>query len=124
MMTAERSSPLLSEHDKQYGTPLWRAFERFKSTLDEQEISRFTEITLKEVLFHVRGLDRKHYISSATRSISSRFEPLIQFLDRHGRALDCMTQNQPSPSAIVWGILRVIIEVRVSASTLESLYSH
>jgi hypothetical protein len=120
---AEYPSLLLSNKDEQYQTPLWRAFERFKSTLDEREISCFTQTTLTEVLCQARDLDQKHITSSTTRRISNRLEPLFQFLDRYGRALDSLAQVQPKPSAIIWGILRAILEVRVAtcATTAEFL---
>lgn len=116
MMTAEDDvTGFFSQHDVQYKTPLWRAFEEFRSTLHPEEISAFTGATLEEVLFKVRDLDRQHTISNKSRTISRGFEPLIQFLDRHGRAIDCMVQTYPNPSALVWGILRVILEVRIEA---------
>jgi len=111
---AEYASLLLSNKDEQNKTPLWRAFERFKSTLDEGEISYFNQTTLTEVLCQVQDLDRKYVTSSTTRRISSRLEPFFDFLDRYGRALDCLAQVSPNPSAIIWGMLRVILEVRVS----------
>jgi hypothetical protein len=111
---AEYPSLLLSNKDEQSNTPLWRAFERFKSTLDEGEISYSNQTTLTQVLYQIRDLDQKHSTSSTTRRISSRLEPFFHFLDRYGRALDCLAQVQPKPSAIIWGILRVILEVRGS----------
>jgi hypothetical protein len=119
---AEYPSLLLSNKDEQNKTPLWRAFERFKSTLDEGDISCFNQTTLTEVLCQVRDLDRKHIASSTTRQISSRLEPFFHFLDRYGRALDCLAQVQPKPSAIIWGILRIILEVRFSTSATTAAF--
>lgn len=96
---AEHPSLLLSNNDEQYKPPLWRDFEKFKNTLDEGEILHFTENPLTEVLYQVRDLERKHIASSTTRRISSRLEPLIHFLDRYGKALGCLAQVQPKPSA-------------------------
>lgn len=106
---------LLSHLDEQHQTPLWRAFERFSGTLDQEEKAAFSDATLHELLFKVKDLDRKHAISSPTRNISRCFEPLIYFLNRHARALDCIVQAQPMPSAIIWGVFRVLLEVRLSS---------
>jgi len=92
-------------------TPLWKAFERFSNTLDPEEKATFTGVTLDDVLVHVRTLDQLHYSPSKLRLFSSRLEPLVRFLDRQARALDCMVQVHPYPSALIWGIVRVILEV-------------
>lgn len=114
-MAAESPLSLFSRLDEQHNSPLWKAFDRFRGTLNGGETSEFTEVTLEAVLFKVRDLDQQHAVSNQTRSISQRLEPLIQFLDRHAKALDCMAQTQPNPSALIWGMLRIILEVSRSS---------
>lgn len=117
MTMPDLSTGLLSQHDEQHQTPLWKAFKRFKSTLDEKDKADFTDVSLEDLLCQVRDLDQQHAVSSTTRSISRHFEPLIYFLDRHAKAIDCMVQCYPNPSALIWGMLRVILDVRHSTCT-------
>jgi site-specific recombinase XerD len=104
----------LSQQDTVNQTPIWRAFERFNRTLDASEKAAFTNITLQEVLMNVRHLDQVHASSSKSRRFTHQLEPFFNFLDRHARALDAMAQVQPRPSALIWGIVRVILEVTLS----------
>jgi hypothetical protein len=108
---AQISLGILSQRDENDQTPLWRAFERFRSTLDAEERAAFTSVTLGEVLVNVRDLDRVHAASSKSRCAARRLEPFFHFLDRYGRALDSMVQVYPYPSALIWGMVRVILEV-------------
>jgi hypothetical protein len=108
---AQTSLGILSQRDENDQTPLWRAFERFIRTLDTEEKAAFTSVTLREVLVNARDLDRVHAVSSKSRCLARRLEPLFHFLDRYARALDSIVQVHPSPSALIWGIVRVILEV-------------
>lgn len=108
---AQISQGILSQQDELEQTPLWRAFERFKSTLDVRERATFTSVTLREVLVNVKDLDRMHAASSKSRFVARRLETFFNILDRYGRALDSMAQAYPYPSALIWGMVRVILEV-------------
>jgi hypothetical protein len=52
-----------------------------------------------------------HAMSSKSRRLARRLEPSFRFLDRYARALDSIAQVHPNPSALIWGIVRVILEV-------------
>lgn len=104
---------ILSERDGNDQSPLWKAFQRFRATLDAEERATFTSDTLGEVLINVRKLDQIHAASSRTRFVTRRLEPFFRFLDRYGRALDSMVQVYPYPSALIWGVVRVIFEVKL-----------
>ena len=93
-------------------SPLFRAFERFCSTVSQAEKAAFSGLTLNDVFARLEHLDRVHFSSSKLRRLIARLEPFLYFLDRHARALDSMVQVYPNPSALIWGLLRVILEVR------------
>ena len=97
------------EEDEQ--TPLCRAFERFSQGIDPKEKDSFPGVTLRNVLANVRDLDRAHASSSTSRSLARRIDPFLRFLDRHAKALDSMVQAYPNPSALIWGIVKVMLEV-------------
>ena len=100
-----------SLRDDDDGSPLSRAFRRFCQDIDQKEKTAFSNATILDVLVKVRELDASHASSSTSRSIARRIDPFLRFLDRYARALDMMAQFHPSPSALIWGIMRVILEV-------------
>ena len=93
-------------------SPLSKAFERFCSTFGQAEKASFSDLTLNDVFARLEHLDRVHFSSSKVRRLIARLEPFLYFLDRHAKALDSMVQVYPNPSALIWGSLRVILEVR------------
>ena len=93
-------------------SPLSKAFERFCSTFGQAEKATFPNLSLNDIFARVEHLDRLHFSSSKVRRLVARLEPFLQFLDRHAKALDSMVQVYPNPSALIWGTLRVILEVR------------
>ena len=93
-------------------SPLSRAYEKFHSTFGEAEKASFTDLTFNDVFATLEHLDQVHFSMSKTRRLFARLKPFLSFLDRHSKALDSMVQAHPNPSALVWGFLRVILEVR------------
>lgn len=104
--------PTVPDGDRQ--SPLIRAFERFCSTVSHAEKAAFSDLTLNDVFARLEHLDRVHFSSSKVRRLIARLEPFLYFLDRHAKALDSMVQVYPNPSALIWGSLRIILEVRHS----------
>ena len=101
----------MPQRDGHEQTPLCRAFERFYHELDPKEKDSFANVTLKDVLVNVRDSDVAHASSSTSRSLARRIDPFLRFLDRHAKALDSIVQVNPNPSALIWGIVGVILEV-------------
>ncbi|KAG8528973.1 uncharacterized protein KY384_006662 [Bacidia gigantensis] len=102
--------PTVSSADPQ--SPLSIAFERFCSTFGPAEKVSFNDLTLSDVIARLQHLERLQYSSSKVRRLIARLEPFLYFVDRHAKALDSMVQVDPNPSALIWGFLRVILEVR------------
>ena len=67
-----------------------------------------------DVLSSVKSLDADHASSSTCRSISQRIGPFLSFLERHSRAVDTMMQCHPTPAALIWGLCRIVLQVRIS----------
>lgn len=122
MLALMANTPLISHSTPKLGpptvpggdpqSPLCRAFERFCSTVNQAEKAAFSGLTLSDVFARLEHLDRVHFSSSKVRRLIARLEPFLYFLDRHAKALDSMVQVYPNPSALIWGSLRVILEVR------------
>ncbi|KAH0537354.1 hypothetical protein FGG08_005833 [Glutinoglossum americanum] len=113
---AQNSAPLLSQCDEDNRTPLGTAFEQFKRTLNGMEKIALADVTLKDVLANVQDLDRQHAMSSKSRNLIRRLEPFLGFLDRHAKALDSIAQVHPNPSALIWGLVRVLLETALAYS--------
>ena len=101
--------------DEDAGSPLSKAFRRFSQDFDQNEKRAFANVTILDVLVNVRELDASHASSSWSRSLARRIDPFLCFLERHAKALDLMSQFHPSPSSLIWGIMRVLLEVCHSA---------
>ncbi len=94
-------------------SPLSKAFERFCSTFGQAEKASFSDLTLNDIFAKLEHLDRVHFSSSKVRRLIARLEPFLYFLDRHAKAIDAMVQVYPNPSALIWGFVRIILEVRL-----------
>lgn len=44
-------------------------------------------------------------------TISAKIEPLFNILQKFDKAFDVLAQSAPSPAGLVWGALRVVLEV-------------
>jgi hypothetical protein len=97
--------------DERRGALLREAFQKFRNSLDDGEKMDFTRATASDVLERVRLMDEEHRRSSTSRRAVDAIYPLVQFLDRNSRAVDCLIQVQPLPSAIIWAMCRILIEV-------------
>lgn len=85
------------------------------------------QLSLHELLQDVARLEqdaKKHppVKKTGARSITSRLQGLIAFVDRYAPAIDCLAQSCSgslvNPATLVWGLLRIVLEVRnTSGST-------
>jgi hypothetical protein len=110
----------LVQADGSERTPLRIAFERFSNTLSSKERTIFTDASLNDVLLKVREIDERHTASSKLRCTNQRLEQFLKFLQRYSKAVDCMVQIQPNPSALIWGLLRMGLEVRNISERIEN----
>lgn len=88
------------------------ALEKYNASLPSDEKFRFIATTVNDVLLDVQSLEKQQAMFSKTRRISRRIEPVINFLQRYAMAVDTLVQFDPQPSALAWGCLRFLIEVR------------
>src|SRR2546423_1315186 len=97
--------------DERRGALLWESFQKFRNSLHDGEKMDFSRATASDVLERVRVMDEGHRRSSTSRRAVDAIYPLVQFLDRNSRAVDCLIQVQPLSSAIIWAMCRILIEV-------------
>lgn len=70
------------------------------------------EEAVAEMLANTRALETRHNQSSRFRHICRRLEPLVKFLVMYSPAVDMMVQFDVHPSALIWGSLKAILNVR------------
>jgi hypothetical protein len=92
-------------------TPFQIAFERFRINLGQEEETSLTPASLADVAVEVENLRRRYDELGGRNKPFSHLERFIAFLQRHSRAVDSMVQAKANPYALIWGILRVVLEV-------------
>jgi hypothetical protein len=88
------------------------ALQKYNEELPPDEKFRFIATTVSDVLLDVQHLEKQQALFSKTRRISRRIDPFIKFLQRYAMAVDTLVQFDPQPSALAWGCLRSLIEVK------------
>lgn len=95
--------------------PFDTALRRYIKDLDGQEKEDFQHTTMHDVWTEVRSLETRHFSLSRTRCMSRCIEPLVEFVARYANAIDTMVQYDVSPSALIWGTLKMVLEVSATA---------
>jgi len=88
--------------------PFDTALRRYIKDLDGQEKEDFQHTTMHDVWTEVRSLETRHFSLSRTRCMSRCIEPLVEFVARYANAIDTMVQYDVSPSALIWGTLKMV----------------
>jgi hypothetical protein len=71
--------------------------------------------TVQEVLEQINALEKSHSRHSKARKLNHQIEPFVQFVIRYTPIVDTIVQGNTNPSALIWGVLKAILEVdRVS----------
>ena len=71
-----------------------------------------TQAQVENALQDIEALEHRYYSRSRFRRFSRCVEPLVDFLVMYSPAVDMLVQYDVSPSAIVWGSLKALLQVR------------
>lgn len=95
--------------------PMGRAFFRYEASLSDEERRNYrrTATTAEDLEREVIMLQTKHKKLSKTLRIATCIEPLVSFLQRHSDSVDTFVQANPFPAALVWGSIKVLLNVRI-----------
>ncbi|KAI0473906.1 hypothetical protein GGR56DRAFT_696525 [Xylariaceae sp. FL0804] len=106
------------------------ALETCLSKYGPEDILHLQRCSLQDVFDSIARLERDRRASrnrnGTTRSVAvkARLMSLISFVDRYAAAVDCLTQGSTgglvNPAALIWGLVRVLLEVVSSAATYFS----
>ncbi|KAK8112574.1 hypothetical protein PG984_013100 [Apiospora sp. TS-2023a] len=74
--------------------------------------------TMNQVMDFILDMDAHHASRNRCRNVASRIEPLVKFIERYSKAIDSLVQctdgSVLSPIALIWGGLRVVLEISSS----------
>lgn len=65
---------------------------------------------VEDVLREVQSMEKQQYTKSRFRRLARCLEPLVDFLIMYSPAVDIIVQYDVSPSAVVWGSLKVLLK--------------
>lgn len=86
---------------------------RIQGFVNHAEIrtQRYSLASMEDVLQEVQNLENQQLYKSRFRRLTCRLEPLIDFFIRYSPAIDMMVQYEVAPSALIWGVLKALLEV-------------
>lgn len=95
---------------KEYG------FSESQTKLSEQEnqlvtTETTTTVNVREIWHEVHALERQHSVSSKYRNFGHTLEPVVDFFVKFGPAIDSAVQYGSTPSTLLWGALKAVINV-------------
>lgn len=93
------------------------ALDEYSKNYGHADSHELHQASLKEVIDGLLQIERKHIASKrfGKGNLKSRLMGLITFVDRYSAAIDCLVQTCSgfvvNPAALIWGLLRILIEV-------------
>lgn len=80
-------------------------------TFTSKDVKLGTKHEIEQLLNNIQRLEEQYSSKSRFRRFSRCIEPLIGFLVMYSPAVDMLVQYDVSPSAIVWGSLKALLQV-------------
>lgn len=88
-------------------------------SLKHHDVSDVTGASLQDVLDSVLKIEQNRRARrkfGTHEAIRTRLSSLLTFVNRYATAVDCLVQTSSggfmNPAALVWGLLRILLEVR------------
>lgn len=104
----------------------------FKAALEEYhqrfathngDTTSLPKTCMRDVLDTISSVEESIKAKSKSRAASgvhTRLKSLLDFINRYSLAIDCLVQGVSgdpiSPASLVWGLLRIVLEVRTEYS--------
>jgi hypothetical protein len=97
------------------------ALDAFVGQDGEEDISQYQCSTLQDVVAAIAKAEHEQHSVRLNLKIGARLMPILNFVDRYAKAVDVLVQTTSgsliNPAALVWGLLRVLLEVRKCGKT-------
>ena len=94
--------------------PFETARRSFLSKLDSNEKLVIDATEPASLLSDVKSLEKTHNDKNLTRRLLQKANPMLRGLEQYGKALDVITNAKPEVLSLLWGGIRIILNVRVS----------
>lgn len=94
------------------GTSFKTALQRYVDGLGEDEKRLHQHTTTEAITAEFQLLQTSQVFRGRTHRFFQALEPVIQFVSRYASAVDTIVQYDVSPSAIIWGTMKVVLMVR------------
>ncbi|KAF3933487.1 hypothetical protein ABW19_dt0206929 [Dactylella cylindrospora] len=96
-----------------YGTDgaMDMACKKFEKFLSPEERQRYRSTTVEDVFREVKRLRRKQGKLSRSHKFLEQLRPIVEVCGRYATAVDTMVQADPNPGALVWGCMKVLLNV-------------
>jgi hypothetical protein len=91
-----------------------RARDRYLEDLTDTERAMFKEASIEAILYDASAAEKKHGVSSKTRALSKKLEPLVSAIDQYREAMDVYVNAYPLALSPLWGSIRVVLYVKSS----------
>lgn len=118
--------PKKSEMSKPLDGDLWsEAIERFRQNVKPEAFAQVVEVRSLENLMKTLSDYKQRYQGKKLPILISRSLPFLENLRSFCGVIDTMIQANPTIAALVWGSLKLILDVfqpRCSERTLRLLY--
>jgi hypothetical protein len=96
---------------------------KFLSSLSTQEAATLgTPHTAEDVLTEVRNAEENHRKKSTTRRYTKKIEPFLKGVEQYGKAIDVFVNVYPEVLSLIWGSVRLTLQVRGNNSWDFLLY--
>lgn len=102
--------------------------QRFK--LQDGDLSATPKVSAEDILDTFMLVEQSGGTKSRSdfgNKIRNRLKPLLDFLERYSKAIDCLVQGGSgdpiSPVSLVWGLLRIVLEVLPTLSLTHPIIS-
>ena len=83
-----------------------------EANISNDERSYLEKTTKEDIIQDLRAADEAYRKSSMARSASKRMSPMVDCILQYANALDVMSNANPLPVSLIWGSMRIVLQVR------------
>jgi hypothetical protein len=82
-----------------------------KADISSTERTYFDNTTKEDLIRQLKVADQQHQQRSVGRNVSKRMAPFVDCILQYATALDLMSNVQPMPVSLIWGGVRIVLQV-------------
>jgi hypothetical protein len=82
-----------------------------QAEISEDERSYLETTTKEDLIQELNKADKAHQKQSIARNVSKRLAPLVDCILQYAGALDVMSNVDPLPVSMIWGAVKIVLQV-------------